>query len=277
MIEIPVLGRYENFVTKISDEDFKRISAVSWRANKINNKIYVGSHIYNSITDKTEYWFLHRFILNVPPGDPRLVDHKDRNPLNNQRDNLRACSSSENSQNKSVKRNQITTSLYKGVLFLKKEKNWGARIQFQNKPICLGSYFEEIDAALAYDKAALHFFKDFANLNFDKETPKDHIKVLNVDYQPENFTSKYFGVYYSENAHLWIGRIGKEENSSNKLLCLYRHEEDLVTYCREYLILLNNLPSTRNFEDLSREEIERIIGEKEVEKITAFSIKKGLL
>lgn len=48
--------------------------------------------------------YLHREVLRMQPGDPREVDHIDRNPLNNRRPNLRVVSRAENSRNRGPNR-----------------------------------------------------------------------------------------------------------------------------------------------------------------------------
>jgi hypothetical protein len=92
------------------------------------------------------------------------VDHIDNNPLNNQKSNLRICSLKDNSKN-STKRNN-TSSKYKGVYFENYTKKYKANIKVDYKTINLGRFLNEIDAAKAYDKAAIKYFGEFANLNF---------------------------------------------------------------------------------------------------------------
>lgn len=58
----------------------------------------------------------------------KLIDHKDRNPLNNTKSNLRICDSySDNNINLSL--SSRNTSGYTGVSFIKGK--WRARIQFK--------------------------------------------------------------------------------------------------------------------------------------------------
>ena len=55
--------------------------------------------------------YLHRVIMNCPEG--MVVDHKNHNPLDNRKENLRICSYRENGLNRGRPRNNITG--YKGV------------------------------------------------------------------------------------------------------------------------------------------------------------------
>ncbi len=107
---------------------------------------------------------LAQYIMEVPQ---RIVpDHKNRNPLNNQRSNLRLATQKQNSQNKSKRLN--TSSQYKGVSWRKEVGRWIAYIVVDGTYKHLG-YFppeQEEEAALAYDTAAIKAFGEFACLNF---------------------------------------------------------------------------------------------------------------
>jgi hypothetical protein len=105
--------------------------------------------------------------MDAPKG--LLVDHRNLNGLDNRRSNLRLATHGENNQNK--RKRKGASSRYIGVSFEKRIKKWSARIMYKGKAIWLGNFKNEIDAALAYDKAARKYYGEFARLNFPEETP----------------------------------------------------------------------------------------------------------
>lgn len=110
---------------------------------------------------------IHRIMASVfllPVGDYQ-VDHKDGNRHNNKLENLRICNNQLNNANK-LKYNKKLSSIYKGVSYDKFNKKFRANINIDGKSINLGRFKNEVEAAKIYDKFALIFFGDFANLNF---------------------------------------------------------------------------------------------------------------
>ena len=92
------------------------------------------------------------------------VDHKDGNPSNNTRENLRGATRSQNQMNR-VKV-EGTSSKYKGVYFCNFTGKWRARIKKDGTIYNLGRYENEDDAGMAYDNAAILKFGQYAKLNF---------------------------------------------------------------------------------------------------------------
>ncbi len=114
---------------------------------------------------RRKYFPMHRLIMGSPKG--MLVDHIDRNGLNNRKENLRICTRSQNGMNRI--RNKNGTSKYKGVSWCVQPRcisKWYATIRLNGKDKFLGKFLVEEDAARAYDKAALEIFGEFARLNF---------------------------------------------------------------------------------------------------------------
>jgi hypothetical protein len=107
---------------------------------------------------------LHRFLLDSPKG---IIDHVNGNGLDNRKANLRLTNATGNNQN--CRKRAGTSSKYKGIHFSSKENKFKAQIQVNKKKLSLGTYKNEIEAALAYDRAAIAYFGEFANLNFPKD------------------------------------------------------------------------------------------------------------
>jgi AP2 domain len=95
-----------------------------------------------------------------------MFDHKNRNPFDNQKINLRPCNYSQNGINKL--KSKCASSIYKGVSFDNKQKRWQAKIRKDYKTYWLGYFSSEIAAAKKYDQRAAEFFGEFAVLNFLK-------------------------------------------------------------------------------------------------------------
>jgi len=106
---------------------------------------------------------MHRIIMNCTESICE-VDHIDFNKLNNRRYNLRICTRSENMINKI--KSGLYSSNYKGVSFNKDKNKYIARVKKNGKSIFLGLFESEIEAALAYDRAAKNLFGEYAYLNF---------------------------------------------------------------------------------------------------------------
>jgi hypothetical protein len=105
---------------------------------------------------------LHQLLLDAP-----LVDHVNGDGLDNRRSNLRPASHVENARNRA--RRSDNRSGFKGVQH-RDDGRWRARIQAPTRRIHLGIFPTRIEAAHAYDAAAIELFGEFARLNFPKET-----------------------------------------------------------------------------------------------------------
>lgn len=154
-------------IALVDDEDYEMINQYKWCAVRYKHKdstvgfYAIRTRYFNSTWERI---LMHRFILNVK--DKRWIDHKNHNTLDNRKENLRACTISQNQANKRKK--DHCTSIYKGVSWHKSkfDSKWLAQIGHHNKVYYLGNFDNEIDAAYAYDKAAYEQWGEFANLNF---------------------------------------------------------------------------------------------------------------
>ncbi len=142
----------------VDDEDFERISQLKWHAHRRRNTYYAKKHI----TENGRY--VHLPMQNAVMDVPRsvLVDHKDRNGLNNTRNNLRICTKAQNQRNQG--RRCDNTSGFKGVR--RHGEKWQAQIALNGVQKHLGNFNTPEEAAHAYDKAARELHGEFAYLNF---------------------------------------------------------------------------------------------------------------
>lgn len=171
---------------EIDQADAELVSAHKWY---INTAGYVSTVKHRKGTVKgdkgrSQNLSLHRLLMGSPPADGLIVDHKDTNKLNNKRSNLRWVTKQQNAHNS----NPVTG--YKGVRL--DEGRYTATL----RGLHLGSFATDVEAAQAYDKAARHFYKEFAFLNF----PEVHYQgqVRYVDFIPDTKKPKsaYTGVSY---------------------------------------------------------------------------------
>lgn len=90
-----------------------------------------------------------------------LIDHRDGNPTNNCIQNLRLADGSQNGANKRELRGAIAL---RGV-YQWKDGRYAAQIKCQGKWEWLGLYEDALDAARAYDSAAVRLHGEFAVTN----------------------------------------------------------------------------------------------------------------
>lgn len=150
----------------IDDKDFTLINSYKWYAQNNSGYTFYAIHRYqDKQTKKSIYIKMHRLIMN--PQDNEEIDHIDSDGLNNQKFNLRICTSQQNNMNR--KKLKSCSSKFKGVYWKKQYKKWCSRIKINNKFKHLGYFDNEIEAAKTYDAAARKYFGEFARLNFSDE------------------------------------------------------------------------------------------------------------
>lgn len=150
---IPLSKGYEAIVDAA---DYEWLSQYTWQA-KVNAKGYVYAYTGN-ITNS-----MHRMIAGAAKRD-EIVDHIDRDTLNNTRANLRIVTKQQNTLNSKLYK--TNTAGYRGVTWHKGDKRWHAQLWTQDKKYHLGSFTDPEDAARAYDEAARQHFGEFAQVNF---------------------------------------------------------------------------------------------------------------
>jgi hypothetical protein len=144
----------------VDDEDFDELSKRNW----FN---YGSCGLYAATSINGENVMMHRIIMMAEK--PLIVDHINNNSFDNRRSNLRICLGMENNINVrkalSAKNDRVTTSKYKGVSFRGDRQRWTAYVGSGKDRTCLGCFSSQEEAALAYNKAALAKWGEFAKLN----------------------------------------------------------------------------------------------------------------
>jgi hypothetical protein len=152
----------KGFVAIVDDEDHEWLSSFKWRAHNPSGKpggLFYALTGYRGVA-------MHRMITDCPKG--LMVDHINKNSLDNRKLNLRVCTHRQNVCNKKPLISKRSKSKYLGVDLNRSGNRWVARIGVNSKKIHLGTFLTEDDAALIYDMHAKAAFGEFANLNFKK-------------------------------------------------------------------------------------------------------------
>lgn len=139
----------DGFLFVVSDEFADKVRTRKWRRMKSEHTCYVMA------TDNREERRLARWLLGAKPGE--WVDHVNHRGMDNRMENIRLVSPSQNSMNrvkKPWKKGMETASGLKGVHRRQEHETWRAVICVDGKRTNLGDYDNEVDAGLAYDRAA---------------------------------------------------------------------------------------------------------------------------
>lgn len=84
--------------TKVDDADFVWLSGYNWYAKRSRPGGSFRAARSRRINGQVTTIYMAREIMDCPAG--KEVDHKDRDTLNHQRENLRVCTKKENLENR---------------------------------------------------------------------------------------------------------------------------------------------------------------------------------
>lgn len=179
-------------VAVVDDEDYEMLVTGSrWCVN--------GGYAFNASRGR-----MHRLIVKAPAGV--MVDHINGDKLDNRKENLRLCTNSTNQANRKAARG---VSKFKGVV-LEHRKNgrqfWKATIVLDGKATYLGSFATDLEAATAYNAAALAKFGEFANLN-NLTLPASAIIGKKAWQSNRHSSSGFKGVTFDAGRGKWMAQL----------------------------------------------------------------------
>lgn len=140
----------------IDADDINKMKDIKWHYQKNKESAYICGRINGKLVR------LHRYLLDVTDSSV-IIDHIDRNTLNNCKSNLRLATYQENSFNKSIRCDN--KSGYSGVRFLKTTGKWVARIKLNKRLVHLGYFYDKKEAILNRQIAEEKLFKEFSTVN----------------------------------------------------------------------------------------------------------------
>ena len=141
----------------VDAEDAERVAEHTWCTD---DKWYVNTHINGKLVK------LHRLIMNLLDSEDKtlVVDHADRNPLNNCKCNLRVCTHKENRMNANTK-----------GYSRRSDGRFDVCIMVDGKSIYLGRYTTEEQAKAVRIMAEKQYFGNYSSktdLFEDSETKR---------------------------------------------------------------------------------------------------------
>lgn len=220
----------ENNEVLIDIDDLDKVIQFLWRIDE-------DGYVVNRQGKKIIY--LHRLITKCNKNEE--ADHKNRNKLDNRKNNLRICTRAQNQQNQSKRTNRKYTSKHKGVNWSKDV--WRCRISCENIRMLIGFFNNEDAAGNAYNYYAKIIHKEFACFNQVKFMEKDEWEKYIVPTVIKN-KNGLRGVTYRHQNNKWRSRIGF--NHKEILIGYFETKEEASeAYLREY----------KKFKDMETREI----------------------
>lgn len=156
--EIIIKDNYAEVITTkgnilISKEDIEKVKQYCWY---INNDGYAQTSVQIGRKNKRgihKIIQMHRFLMNVENQSFPLIDHINRNPLDNRRENLRLADFKTNVLNSRLRKDSKTG--YKCVFLNKKTSKYYSQVRRDGKVKYLGSAATLEEAKNFYDRWVL--------------------------------------------------------------------------------------------------------------------------
>jgi len=152
--------RYGVLKAKVDDQDYDRLKCFNWNISLSKGNLYVTCRQFFP-DDKKRKVKMHQVVMMPYDNTKFVVDHKDNDALNNQRENLRLATFQQNSHNRRPLKNKL--SKFKGVSFF--QNGYTVAIVKDGKKIYGGRFKNELDAAKHWNSLAMEHHGEFAYQN----------------------------------------------------------------------------------------------------------------
>jgi group I intron endonuclease len=116
-------------------------------------------------------------------------------------------------RNRKLNMAKNATSNYLGVIYVKHKdmvRRWLTELSLNKKLYCLGSYYTEIEAALAYNENVKQYFGEDAKLNIISKEEIEKAMIISKQMENEYLSkqsSKYRGVKKDPISNKWSARL----------------------------------------------------------------------
>lgn len=191
--------KYGLFHALVDDDDFETVNTHHWNLVVGKNTHYAYTFIKHA-KGVREHMLMHRLVTNAKKGE--IIDHADRNGLNNQKNNLRVATPSENNVNRVISYNKTG---FRGVSYDSRFQSYYVFIHNKNKKIHCGTFINPVDAAKRYNEVATEIYGEFAILNPISADIEDYYKDI-----------KRFRFLKSSNNKTGFKGVAKHDKSSVK-------------------------------------------------------------
>ncbi len=144
---------------EIDDSDYEELNRHKWFAVESSGLFYAGRKS-PKVNGHSKIIRMHADIMKTSEGE--YTDHIDGDGLNNQRNNLRVCTNSQNGMNRGKPKSN--TSGFKGVTWHKANQKWQSQINVEGTYKYLGGFNTRLEAYEAYCMACEKYHKEFSNI-----------------------------------------------------------------------------------------------------------------
>lgn len=147
----------------VDDEDFPLLNRFVWTKTKGSRE---AKTFYARTSIRSKKLLAHHLVFGRM-NPTLMIDHRNHNGLDNQKDNLRTATKQQNAWN-TEKMKTKHQSKYKGVHFRRNkqgEKRWFVVLRKNYKTFSFGTQDSELEAVRVYNKEAMRMFGEYACLN----------------------------------------------------------------------------------------------------------------